>query len=116
MGHIQQYTLVDKEKDHKSSVKFVGLISLMPVLIFLLLIWVFPLNDVTIMEQESLKAKPISIHSDSQKNRKRMPLQPLEGLSAREKYLFLNYVVFGKSLRELRNVGKKGETNHRSRY
>jgi hypothetical protein len=107
MEHIQQFVIVHKEKDHKSSLKFIGLISLIPVLIFFSLICVFPFHDVTITEQYSLKAKHLSVHSGAQRNKKRVPLQPLESLSAEEKYLLLHYVVFGKSLRESGNDGKR---------
>jgi hypothetical protein len=107
MEHIQQFVIVKKDKDHKSSLKFIGLISLIPILIFFSLIRVFPFDNVTIEEQNSLTAKHLSVHSNAQKNRKRVPLQPLEGLSAQEKYLLLYYAVFGKSVRESGNDGKR---------
>jgi len=107
MEHIQQFVIVNKEKDHKSSLKFIGLISLIPILIFFSLICVFPFDNVTIAEQNSLTAKHFSVHSDAQKNTKRVPLQPLEGLSAQEKNLLLYYAVFGKSVRESGNDGKR---------
>jgi hypothetical protein len=109
MEHIQQFVIVHKEKDHKSSQKFIGLISLIPVLIFFSLICVFPFDDVTITEQNSLKAKHLSVHSDVQMNKKKVPLQALESLSAEEKYLLLHYVVFGKSVRESGNDGKRAK-------
>jgi hypothetical protein len=107
MEHIQQFVIVHKEKDHKSSLKFVGLLSSMPVVIALLLICIFPFDDVTITEQNCLKAKHLLVHSDAQMNKKRVPPQPLESLSAEEKYLLLHYVVFGKAVRESGNDGKR---------
>jgi uncharacterized BrkB/YihY/UPF0761 family membrane protein len=75
MEHIQQYMSAYKEQDRNSSLKFVGLISLMPVVIVLLLICAFPFDDVTIAEQYS-KAKQLSVVPDAQRDRKRMLLQP----------------------------------------
>ena len=57
MEHIQQYMTAYKEQDRKSSLKYIGLISLMPVVIALLLICAFPFDDLTIAEQYSVKAK-----------------------------------------------------------
>jgi hypothetical protein len=107
MEHIQLFVIVHKEKDHRSSLKFIGLISLIPVLIIFSLICVFPFDDFTITEQNSLKARHLLVHSDAQMNKKRVPLQPLESLSAEEKYLLLHYVAFGKSVRESGNDGKR---------
>jgi hypothetical protein len=107
MQHIQQYMTAYKEQDCKSSLKYIGLISLLPVVIALLLICAFPFDDLTIAEQYSIKAKQLSVQPDAQRDRKRGLLQPLEGLSAQEKYLLLHYVVFGKSVRDSGNDGKR---------
>ena len=107
MEHIQQYMTAYKEQDRKSSLKYIGLISLMPVVIALLLICAFPFDDLTIAEQYSIKAKQLSVQPDAQRDRKRVLLQPLEGLSAQEKYLLLHYVVSGKSVRDSGNDGKR---------
>jgi hypothetical protein len=92
-----------------SSLKYMGLIPLMPVVIALLLICVFPFDDLTIAEQYSIKAKQLSVQSDARRDRKRVLLQLLEGLSAKEKYLLLHYVVFGKSVRESGKDGKRAK-------
>ena len=102
MEHIQQYMTAYKEQGRKSSLKYIGLISLMPVVIALLLICTFPFDDPTIAEQYSIKAKQLSVQPDARRDRKRVLLQPLQGLSAQEKY-----VVFGKSVRDPGNDGKK---------
>ena len=106
MEHIQQYMTACKEQDRKSSLKYIGLISLVPVVIALLLISAFPFYCLTIAEQYS-KAKQLSVQPDAQRDRKRALLQPLEGLSAQEKYLLLHYVVFGRSVRESGKDGKR---------
>jgi hypothetical protein len=107
MEHIQQYMTAHKEQDRKSSLKYIGLISLMPVVVVLLLICAFPFDDLTIAEQYSIKAKQLSVQPDARRDRKRGLLQPLEGLSAQEKYLLLHYMVFGKSVRDSGNDGKR---------
>lgn len=107
MEHIQQYMTAHKEQDRKSSLKYIGLISLMPVVIALLLICAFPFDDLTIAEQYSIKAKQLSVQPDARRDRKRGLLQPLQGLSAQEKYLLLHYVVFGKSVKDSGNDGKR---------
>ena len=107
MEHIQQYMTAYKEQDRKSSLKYIGLISLMPVVIALLLICAFPFDDLTIAEQYSIKARQLSVQPDVQRDRKKVLLQQLEGLSAQEKYLLLHYVVFGKSVKDSGNDGKR---------
>jgi hypothetical protein len=107
MAHIQQSMPANNEQDRKSSLKYIGLISLVPVVIALLLISAFPFYYLTIAEQYSIKAKQLSVQPDVQKDRKKVLLQQLEGLSAQEKYLLLHYVVFGKSVRDSGNDGKK---------
>ena len=102
MEHIQQSMPAYNEQDRKSSLQYIGLISLMPVVIALLLICAFPSDDLTIAEQYSMKAKQLSVQPDAQRDKKRVLLQPLQGLSAQEKY-----VVFGKSVRDPGNDGKK---------
>jgi hypothetical protein len=106
MEYIQQYMTTCKEQDRKSSLKYIGLISLVPVVIALLLISAFPFYYLTIAEQYSIKARQLSVQPDAQSDRKRVLLQPLEGLSAQEKYLLLHYVVFRKSVRDSGNDGK----------
>ncbi len=98
MEHIQQYMAFYKEQETRSSLKFIGLISLMPLVIVLLLICAFPIDDVSITEQNSVKSQPLSVQSDSQRDRKKVPFQPLQGLSVQEKNLLFCYAAFGKSL------------------
>jgi hypothetical protein len=109
MEHIQQYMAFYKEQETESSMKFIRLISLMPVVIVLLLICAFPLDDVSIGEQNCIKAMQLSVRSDAQRDRQRVPFQPLQGLSAQEKNLLFCYAAFGKSLRAFGNdVQKSG--------
>ena len=105
MEHIQQYMTAHKKQDRNSLLKYIGLISLMPVVIALLLICAFPFDDFTIAEQYSIKARQLSVQPDVQRDRKRVLLQPLEGLSAKEKYFLLHYVVLGKPVKDSGNDG-----------
>jgi hypothetical protein len=114
MEYIHQYMAFDKEKDSKSSLKLVGLISLMPVVIALLLICAFPFDDVSITEQNSIKAKQLSFQSDAQRDRKRVAHQSLQGLSAQDKNLLFWCAAFVKSVRAIRNDGKKSEGKYSS--
>ena len=71
MEHIQQYMSACKEQDRKSSLKYIGLISLVPVVIALLLISAFPFYYFTIAEQDSIKARQLSVQPDVQRDRER---------------------------------------------
>ena len=114
MEHIQEYVAFYNEQDRKSSLKLIGLISLMPVVIASLLICAFPSDDVTVAEQNSLETKQLSVLPDAQRNKKKVPLQSLEGLSAQDKKVLFFYAAFGKSLRAFGNDGQKNEDKRNS--
>jgi hypothetical protein len=114
MEHVQEYVAFYKEQDRKSSLKYIGLISLMPVVIASVLICAFSFDDVTIAEQNSIEAKQLSVRPDAQRNRKKAPIQSLEGLSAQDKKVLFFYAAFGKSLRPFGNDKQKHEDKRNS--
>jgi uncharacterized BrkB/YihY/UPF0761 family membrane protein len=113
MGYFYKYVPCNEGMDPGSSMKFIGLFSLIPIVISCLLICSFPLQSaITATEHDSVKSKTFAARSDTRENR--MPHQPLESISIKEKFVLLYYVALGKSLRELKAEGKKGKTqSHR---
>jgi hypothetical protein len=110
MEYFYKHVPSNEGMDPGSSMKFIGLFSLVPIVISCLLICSFPL--ITPTEHDSVKAKTLAARSDTRENR--MPHQPLEDISIKDKYVFLYYVALGKSLRQLKAEGKKGKTqSHR---
>ena len=125
MGHVQQYIIDHKEKDHRLLLKRIGMISLMFILIVLLMTYTFSFFDFISMKQGSFEegyhwvpseAPQTQMISDNLEHKfEKSPLQALEekgGLSVQEKNVLVSYMLFGKALRGFKSDGKIDEVKN----
>ena len=120
MGHVQQYVIDHKEKEHRLLLKHIGMISLMLIWIVLLMTDIFSFFDFISKKQGSFEEGYNRVQSEAQptqansgileQKREMVPIQPSavkDGLSPQEKSALLSYMLFGKALRGFRKDGKK---------
>ncbi len=125
MGHIQQFVIGYCEKDRRSLLKFIGVISLIFIWVVLLMTYTFSFFTFISSQRESFEEGyhwvPSKAHTQadsgmSEQRRDKVPSQPQEvkdGLSTQEKNILSSFVLFGKALRGFQRDGKKGETKNR---
>lgn len=126
MGHIQQYVIGYCEKDRRSLLKFIGVISLTFIWVVLLMTYTFSFFTFISSQRDSfeegyhwvpLNAPHTQANSGMiEQKRDKVPSQPSEvkdGLSTQEKNILSSFLLFGKALRGFQRDGKKGEVKNR---
>ncbi|HOX94476.1 MAG TPA: hypothetical protein PLR20_02070 [Syntrophales bacterium] len=115
-----------KEKDHRSLLKNLAVISLMFIWIVLLMTYSFSFFDFISKQQMALEEGYMLAQSEVrhiladrgvlEQGREKVTAQPSDakdGLSTQEKNVLSSYILFGKALRGFQRDGKKGEFKNR---